>query len=189
MPAQSRIIDILPLLPIPLLDNLLHLPDQAPTSLADGLTRLLEPILSLAPKVRLDPRRGDQLRRAGRNVVTRDDELLGGIPPADDPIGGLDEGVCGGGDGFGGADETFGPAVVFLVKGRARGGAAAFLDDFLLGGGGGFDELGDGVGDGDGGFEDDVVDLEFVGRVSVARFLHELVEALGGCVDGVGGIG
>lgn len=75
--------------------------------------------------------------------------------------------------------------VVFFVEGCFGGGVFVGLDDFLLGGGGSFDELGDGGGDGYGGVENRVVDVEFVGGIFVVRFVFEFLEVSYSSSNGV----
>lgn len=138
MPAQLRIIDRI-LIPALLRDDILHLPHQRPTRVRDRPTRRLEPILRFRHELRFDATGGDELGRAGGDVVRSHDQLLGTVAVADDAVGRLDQHVGRAGDGFGGADQAFGPSVVFLVEGGARGAAAPVFDDLLLGCGGGAD--------------------------------------------------
>jgi hypothetical protein len=163
VPAELRIIHILALIAIPALDNRLHLLNQPATSARNSLASILELLLRLAHKARLNPRSRNKLRSRCGDVVGSDDQLLRAVAAGDDAVGRLDQHVGGNGDGFGGGNEAFGPAVVFLLElRRAHAAAAALLHDFGLRGGGGFDQARDGVCDGDGGFEDRIVNLELV---------------------------
>lgn len=152
---RAQLGEILAHLPlIPLRNNLLHLPDEIPARRRDGPRRSLEPLLRLAHETGLDTRRGHELRGRGSDVVGGDDELFVGGAAGDDGVGCFDEGICACGDGFGCGDETLCPAVVFFVELGSGSGTATFADDLLLRGRCCLDELGDCVGDGDGGFED-----------------------------------
>ncbi|CAG9945583.1 unnamed protein product [Clonostachys rosea f. rosea IK726] len=183
---ELRVIHLVFVFLVALPDHALHLADERPAGGADGLAGLLELLLALGHEPGLDAARRHQLRRRGGDVVGRDDELLGAVAVREDAVGRLDERVGGRGDRLGRGDEPLGPAVVLLVKGRARRRPAAGLDNLLLGGGGGLDELRYGIGDGGRGVEDGVVDLELVGRVPVAGLVLQLRQP--GCRrgDGIG---
>ena len=119
-----------------------------------------------------------------------------------DGVGCFDEGIRAGRHGFGGGNKSLCPAVVFLVELGFGGGTAAFADDFLLRGCGCFDELGDGVCDCDGGFEngavilvsirfrdrggwkeDLLVNLQLVGGIATTIFIHHLIQPLSRLVN------
>ena len=154
MIAQLRIIDNFILIAVTLRNDALHLFHQRLARGGHRLTRRFQSLLRLARKGRFHAAGSDKLRRASGDIVALDDELLGRVAAADDAVGRFDEHVGGGSHGLGGADEALGPAVVLLVEGRAGRSAPAFTHDFLLRFGGGFNKAGDGVCDGDGGFED-----------------------------------
>lgn len=161
VPAELGIVDDLVLVGVAPRDNVLYLPNEAPARRRHGLARRLEVLLRLAHQRRLDARRGNELRRAGSDVVGRHDELLGRVAPADDAVGRLDKHVGRVGDRLGGGDEAFGPAVVLLVEGRTRHGAAPPLfDNLLLRGRSGLDELRNGISYRNGGFENRAVENE-----------------------------
>lgn len=93
MPTELPIIDIVPLVPILLCNDILHLADKTPTSFPNSLARFLEPILCSTPKVRLDPAGGNELRRRSGNIVTGYNQLFRAVPAADHTVGCLDEGI------------------------------------------------------------------------------------------------
>ena len=131
--AQLRVINILAVIAVPVLDDSLHLLDQSATSAGDRLASILELLLSLAHEAGLHSRRSDKLGGGSGNVVGSNDKLLGAVAAGDDTVGSLDEHICGHGDGLGGGDETFGPAVVLLVElCGAHAAAAALLHDLGL---------------------------------------------------------
>ncbi len=157
MVTQLGVVNHFILIPVLLCNNILHLAHERLASVRHRLARTLQTVLRLAHQRRLDAAGGNQLGRAGGHVVTRDDELLRRVAAADDAVGCLDEHVRGRRDRFGGADETLGPAVVLLVERGSGRRAATFAHNLLLRRCGGLDELGDGVGDCDGGFEDGAI--------------------------------
>ena len=188
--AELPVINVLAFVSILLRNHVLDLPHQTPACLADRLAGFLESVLRAASKMSFDPARCYKLGRGGGDLVAGNDELLRTVPAADDAVRCLDQSVGRGSDGFGGADQPFGPPIVLLVKGSPRGRPTAVLDDFLLRCSGSLDQLGDGVGDGDGSFEDAVVDPKFVGAVALSRLLlHHLVQTLCRRINRLGRIG
>ncbi|KAK0753541.1 hypothetical protein B0T18DRAFT_17360 [Schizothecium vesticola] len=183
--AEFRVVDVF-VARVAVLDHALHLAHQRAARRADRLAGRLEVLLALAHEARLDAAGRHELRRRRRHVVGRHDQLLGAVAVGQDAVGRLDERVGRRGDGLGGRDETLGPAVVLLVKGRLGGRAAPSLHNLLLRGRGRLDELRDGRRDGHGRIEDRVVHLELIGRVPVTRLVLELGEARRGGSDGVG---
>ena len=161
--AQLAVVDFLAFVPVLLGDNLLYLPDERPASRRDSLGCTLEPVLRLAHEAGLDTTGSHQLSGGSSDVVGSDNELLRRVATGDDTVGGLDEHVCRCGDGLGSTDETFGPAVVLLVELRLGHASSAFANNFFLRFCRCLDELSNRIRDGDGCFEDGVVDLELVG--------------------------
>jgi hypothetical protein len=162
----------------------LDLPDERLARLGDGFSRELELLLRLGHERRLDARRGDELRRRGRDLVRRDDELLERVRPAQHPVRGLDEPRRRERHGLRSRDQSLRPAVVALVELLRRARPLALRDDLLLRRRGSLDEPPDGVGDGERSLQDRVVHLHLDGAVPcILRLGHELLQLLHGSLD------
>lgn len=170
-------------------DDLLDLAHQGATGGTDSFAGRFQAILGLAHERGLDTAGSNELGSAGSDVVGRNNQLLGRVTARDDTVGSFDQRVGRGSDCLGRRNQPLRPAIVLLVKSSLGRTAPTLAHNFLLRHRGGPDELGNGIGHGDGRCQDRVVNAQLVRRVSIPRLVLQLGQALGGSVDRIGCLG